>query len=190
MPRRAKSSPNEPGKARLEKAALELFGEHGYDATSISAIGARAGITKSVLYHYFPSKADLYEAVCSQQTADLIEAVAASAGKDRRRTELRVGLTAYFQFLQQRPLAWRLLLRDRPAEPRLGQVQARLEQQRAAALTELLASPGKKAAEAEHRDLVAAGIRAFAAWWYDHRDVEIETVVEAAAAFAKVGAKL
>ena len=46
-------------KARLavERAALELVLEHGYDAVTVEAICARAEISKKTFFNYFPSKA-------------------------------------------------------------------------------------------------------------------------------------
>jgi AcrR family transcriptional regulator len=44
---------------RILQVALELFGEHGYDATSLRDIAERLGITKAALYYYFPRKADI-----------------------------------------------------------------------------------------------------------------------------------
>lgn len=40
-------------------AAVELFYEHGYQATAVQDIVDRAGYTKGALYHYFRSKEDL-----------------------------------------------------------------------------------------------------------------------------------
>lgn len=37
-------------------AAVALFNERGYDATSVADVAGRLGVTKSALYHHFPSK--------------------------------------------------------------------------------------------------------------------------------------
>ena len=187
VPRRAKIRPDEPGLGRIEQAALELFGEKGYDATSISEIGRRAGITKSVLYHYFDSKADLYAAVCIRETADLIDSVRGAVTDRQGEGLLRHGVDAYLEFLSVRPAAWRLLLRDRPAEPSLAEVHERLERERSEALTELLAGPRKRASKALHLGLVAVAIRAFAAWWYDHPEVPRDAVADAIMDFSRAG---
>ena len=43
-------------------AAVDLFAEHGYDATSVSQVITRAGVAKGGFYHHFASKeALLYE---------------------------------------------------------------------------------------------------------------------------------
>ncbi|WP_329001043.1 TetR/AcrR family transcriptional regulator [Kribbella sp. NBC_00709] len=39
---------------RLLTAALELFTERGYDATSVSEIAARAGVTEMTFFRHFP----------------------------------------------------------------------------------------------------------------------------------------
>ena len=42
------------------EAAARAFGRAGYDATSVDAIAAEAGIGKGTVYLYFTSKADIY----------------------------------------------------------------------------------------------------------------------------------
>jgi len=44
---------------RLRDAALELFGEKGYDGTSMSELADRVGIAKPSLYNYYRSKEEL-----------------------------------------------------------------------------------------------------------------------------------
>jgi AcrR family transcriptional regulator len=44
---------------RLKKAALELFGERGFDQTSITAIAKKAGLATGGLYLHFESKRQL-----------------------------------------------------------------------------------------------------------------------------------
>lgn len=41
---------------RLQQAALELFGERGYDRTTAAAIAARVGVTERTFFRYFPDK--------------------------------------------------------------------------------------------------------------------------------------
>jgi AcrR family transcriptional regulator len=48
---------------RVLDAAIELFGEQGYAATSVSSICQRAGVTKPTLYWHFESKEGLMAAV-------------------------------------------------------------------------------------------------------------------------------
>jgi AcrR family transcriptional regulator len=189
MPRRSKLRPDEPGREKVLEAGRELFGERGYHATSIAEIGERAGIAKSVLYHYFGSKAGLYEAIVEAETHELITRVAAAVPADSAEPRLRAGVDAYLRFLAERPASWRLLLRDPPAEPALIAVHDRLAGERAAALAALMAAPGKRAGAGPHVELVATAIRAFATWWYDHREVPAEQVADAIADVARSGAR-
>src|SRR6185437_3998046 len=49
-----------PGsKGRLEEAALELFGERGYEQTTVAEIAARAGLTKRTFFRYFADKREV-----------------------------------------------------------------------------------------------------------------------------------
>jgi len=47
-------------RARLLAAAAELFGEHGYEATTVREIGRRAGLDPTLIARYFGNKAALY----------------------------------------------------------------------------------------------------------------------------------
>jgi len=46
-------------RAQVLEIAVGLFNEQGYDATSVSDLAARLGLTKSALYHHFDSKEQL-----------------------------------------------------------------------------------------------------------------------------------
>jgi AcrR family transcriptional regulator len=48
---------------RVLTAAVELFAQNGYAATSVREIVARAGVTKPVLYYYFGSKDGLFRTI-------------------------------------------------------------------------------------------------------------------------------
>ncbi|MFI5888044.1 TetR family transcriptional regulator [Streptomyces sp. NPDC051554] len=51
------------GRARLREAALELFAEHGFEATSTRAVAAAAGLSPALVTRHFGSKQGLREAV-------------------------------------------------------------------------------------------------------------------------------
>src|SRR2546427_7653567 len=44
---------------RLVVAAVDLFTEQGYDATTVAQIAERAGVTKSTLFRYFSDKREV-----------------------------------------------------------------------------------------------------------------------------------
>jgi AcrR family transcriptional regulator len=57
----------EPGaRERLVAAAVDLFTEQGYDATTVAQIAKRAGVTKSTFFRHFPDKRELL--VAGQET--------------------------------------------------------------------------------------------------------------------------
>ena len=54
-----------PPEARMPQilaAAIEEFAERGYAGARMAAVARRAGIAKGLIYHYFPSKAELFQA--------------------------------------------------------------------------------------------------------------------------------
>jgi AcrR family transcriptional regulator len=61
--RRTQAERTEATTAALVDAARELFARDGYDATSLDAVAARAGVTKGAVYHHFDGKRQLFEAV-------------------------------------------------------------------------------------------------------------------------------
>lgn len=68
---------------RILDTARRQFGEHGYEATTNRMVADEAGVTPTALYHYHPSKLDLYTAVlhdCRQRVAARF--VEAMAGAD------------------------------------------------------------------------------------------------------------
>ncbi|WP_254604974.1 TetR family transcriptional regulator [Sphingomonas bacterium] len=46
-------------RTRLQRAALELFRECGYDRTTAAEIAARAGVTERTFFRYFPDKREV-----------------------------------------------------------------------------------------------------------------------------------
>ncbi|WP_123665198.1 TetR/AcrR family transcriptional regulator [Actinocorallia herbida] len=53
----ARWEPNARG--RLERAALELFGENGYDQTTVAEIAERAGVTERTFFRHFGDKREV-----------------------------------------------------------------------------------------------------------------------------------
>jgi len=53
--------PTAEARERLLGAALELFTQRGYAATSVREICLAAGVTKPALYYYFKSKEGIYQ---------------------------------------------------------------------------------------------------------------------------------
>ena len=71
--RRARLS-TDARREQLVALGVEIFSERPFDEVSIDDIAASAGISKGLLYHYFPSKRDFYVAVV-RHSADEMQAV-------------------------------------------------------------------------------------------------------------------
>ena len=66
----------EPGaRERLVVAAVELFSEQGYYATTVDQIAKRAGVTKSTFFRHFPDKRELLSAGQETLAALLAEGI-------------------------------------------------------------------------------------------------------------------
>ena len=63
-------------RAQLLELGTELFTKHSYDELSMAQIAREAGISKALLYHYFPSKADYFKATLAEAAAELAERTA------------------------------------------------------------------------------------------------------------------
>lgn len=64
-------------RGRILAAALALMSEHGVAGTSMRMLAGECGLNVATLYHYFPSKADLLQAVLSER--GYLEALATEA---------------------------------------------------------------------------------------------------------------
>lgn len=70
-------------RAALLRASGRVFAEHGFHQATLEAVAAEAGVSKGALYHYFPSKEQLFLALLEDRLgAGLsdIEAVIAERG--------------------------------------------------------------------------------------------------------------
>ena len=58
--RRGRPRGGTDSRARIIGAAVDEFGEQGYDGATIRSIAARAGVDSALVHHYFGTKADLF----------------------------------------------------------------------------------------------------------------------------------
>jgi AcrR family transcriptional regulator len=96
--------------ARILDAALTLFAERGYEATSTREICEQAGITKPTLYYFYKSKEGIFRALIRNAMSDFSALVAeglTSNGCLRERVKRVAHLC--FQDANRRPRLWRLI---------------------------------------------------------------------------------
>jgi AcrR family transcriptional regulator len=111
---------------QLIAKGIELFGARGYDDVSIDELAKELGISKGLLYHYFPTKRDYWISVLEAASSSLIDATEVDASLPPE-VRLERGLDAYLTFVQAYAPAYVALLRG-GAEPSVAAVVARTRQ--------------------------------------------------------------
>ena len=107
MVTRRRLSP-EDRRAELLALGVEVFGKRPYDEVRIDEIAERAGVSRALMYHYFPDKRAFFAAVVKDQAERLYDATnnLPSAGMTFFE-EIRVGVLAYMAYQQENPeSAW------------------------------------------------------------------------------------
>ena len=102
----------EERKALLIGAAQETFASRGYTQAGLAEVASLAGVSKTLLYHYFPEgRPELYREVMERLVAEIVDAVSvavrAPAPPEHRLTDLVTALLTYFE---QHPDSYRLLI--------------------------------------------------------------------------------
>jgi len=100
-PRMGRPPVLENARNRILDEAAALFGEGGYDKSSLNDVAERLGVTKAAVYHYFGTKQAIYEGITLRTLEGLAERVnAAVAGAEGAQEKLRAFMTthaAYFE---------------------------------------------------------------------------------------------
>jgi AcrR family transcriptional regulator len=77
--KRTQSERSEATRTALIAAARRLFAERGYAGVGTEEIVKAAGVTRGALYHHFPGKRELFDAVYEQLEIELAQRIAAGA---------------------------------------------------------------------------------------------------------------
>ena len=107
----------ERSRAAILDAAEQLFAKQGYDATSLTQVGAAAGVSRGTPGYFFRSKQELYQAVLDRSFSEVRDAVRigrerALASNEDHETILAGAVSDYFDFLAARPNFVRLIERE------------------------------------------------------------------------------
>jgi AcrR family transcriptional regulator len=97
----------------LERGA-ELFTSHPYDKLSMSKIAAEVGISKALLYHYFPSKQAFFEATLSSWAEQLREQTEPDPDLPPLE-QLQSSLDAFLGLVEENSVAYRNLMHSATA---------------------------------------------------------------------------
>ncbi|QJT06807.1 TetR/AcrR family transcriptional regulator [Streptomyces asoensis] len=104
----------EERRQQLIGVALELFAQRSPDEVSIDEIAAAAGISRPLVYHYFPGKLSLYEAALKRASEDLAGRFAEPHEGPLGSRLLRV-MRRYFDFVDAHGPGFSALMRGGPA---------------------------------------------------------------------------
>jgi AcrR family transcriptional regulator len=95
---------------QLVGLGIEIFSERPFDEVSIDDIAAAAGISKGLLYHYFPSKRDFYVAVI-RSAADEMQALTVPDPALAPRDRLGTALERYLEYVETHARGYATVLR-------------------------------------------------------------------------------
>lgn len=101
---------------QLLEAGSALFAEYAYEEISMAQIARAAGVSKPLLYHYFPSKLDLFKAAMSDAAAELA-AVIEPVGEGTPATQLAASLDAYLGWIEAHARTWTKLMQSAASIP-------------------------------------------------------------------------
>jgi AcrR family transcriptional regulator len=101
-------------RAEIVTAARDVFAERGYASVGLADVAAELGVSKALLYHYFPGgRPQLFVSVVEELRAELQQRLRQAArvpfSVQPRLNHLLGGLFAFFD---ENPSAHRLLFRD------------------------------------------------------------------------------
>jgi AcrR family transcriptional regulator len=93
-------------------AALRLFVEKGYHATTIGEIAKEAGVAMGLMYHYFESKEVLLTSIMEEHLDDLINSAAEKQdfSKEPDFHGMMAMIDALFEAIRKKSNSWKLII--------------------------------------------------------------------------------
>ncbi|MGI5140553.1 MULTISPECIES: TetR/AcrR family transcriptional regulator [unclassified Streptomyces] len=183
----------EERRQQLIGVALELFSRRSPDEVSIDEIASAAGISRPLVYHYFPGKLSLYEAALKRASEDLADRFAEPCEGPLGARLLRV-MHRFFDFVDEHGPGFSALMRGGPAVGS-SRTNALVDSVRQAGYVQILAHLGVEDPPARLELVIRSWIslvESTALIWLDGRRIprhELETqLVHDFAALAAVSA--
>jgi AcrR family transcriptional regulator len=128
-------------RAQLLALGIRAFSKRPYDEIAIDDLARAAGVSKGLLYHYYPTKRDFYVAALDQASKQLLaETLTAEGAPPEER--VKVGLEAYLDFVERHDQAYVALMRGGIGSDK--EVQAILEGTRATFVERIVENVPKK----------------------------------------------
>jgi AcrR family transcriptional regulator len=185
---RRRLSGSERRRAILD-AGMRVFAEHGYERASMREIARSAGITTPVIYDHFPSKCELQIALLEEQEAALRAHQGRERGLETGPDLARALVDDFFSWVESHPYAWRMLFHDTPSDPQVLAAQRGAKQRSVAQIVSFVAPApelrvttglGREVVERLLAESIYAVVNGLVAWWWEHREVPREELVNLA----------
>lgn len=171
-PRRVRLDVDER-RAQLLALGLQFFSGRAYDEVPIEDLAREAGISKGLLYHYFPTKRDFYVATVREASRQLLDRTRPDEGLPPIE-RLRAGLDTYLAYVEQHGPAYTALLRGGIGSD--TEVAAVIEETRTEFLARLLEGIGKSVTVDARLRIMLRGyiglVEAASLEWVDRRDLD------------------
>lgn len=162
---------------QLIDAGAALFAEHAFEEISMRQIAQAAGVSKGLMYHYFPSKAEFFKAAVDEYTAELQRLIEPRSG-DSALEQLAGSLDGYLTWIERNAAAWSKLMQSAASVPELREV---LEVFRSRTMDSILAH---LTGGAEPSPVLRMALRGWLGYidaslldWVEHRDVSREQLI-------------
>jgi len=86
---------------RILEEAARLFARCGYESSSVADLAAAIGVSKAAIYHYYPTKQDIYDAIILDVLRGMTDAVSqAVAQAPTARERLRQFMQAHARYFE------------------------------------------------------------------------------------------
>ncbi|WP_345548861.1 TetR/AcrR family transcriptional regulator [Streptomyces lannensis] len=95
---------------QLLAVGARLFSENPYDDVWIEQVAEIAGVSRGLLYHYFPTKRDFFAAVVERESARMLRMTAAAPGVPLRE-QLTTGLDTFLSYVAEHAHGFRVFHR-------------------------------------------------------------------------------
>lgn len=179
-------------KSQLLDLAIDLFGDRSYEEISIDEFAKQGGISKGLLYHYFPSKRALYVAAVKHAADRLLQKTKVEqSSRPGRHDALRQGLAAYLRYVEEHAAAYAFLLRSGVGSD--DEVAAIVEETRSRFAARVGEGIGLDEQDVEGRLLIRGWIgfvEATSLAWAEERSVSRERLLEMTAGAFLLGYQL
>jgi AcrR family transcriptional regulator len=101
---------------QLIDAGAALFAQHAYEEISMREVAQAAGVSKPLLYHYFPSKIELFKAAVAEKALELGQLIEPT-GQGTPLEQLTRGLDAYLAWIEGNAQTWSKLMQSAATLP-------------------------------------------------------------------------